>query len=88
MPRWESVESGSRHARASSVSKSVNESRGRLARRAATLCTALAGAAEGQPGLADTNGVVNMSATDHLGLDQRARVMVEIRNAKWVYQPR
>ena len=35
-----------------------------------------------------TNGVVNMSATDHLGLDQRARVMVEIVNAKWVYQPR
>jgi branched-chain amino acid transport system substrate-binding protein len=31
--------------------------------------------------------VVNMSATDHLGLDQRARVMVEIKNAKWVYQP-
>lgn len=28
-----------------------------------------------------------MSPTDHLGLDQRARVMVEISNGKWVYQP-
>jgi branched-chain amino acid transport system substrate-binding protein len=32
-----------------------------------------------------TNGVVNMSATDHLGLDQRARVMVEIKNGHWNY---
>jgi branched-chain amino acid transport system substrate-binding protein len=29
-----------------------------------------------------------MSAGDHLGLDQRARVMVEISGGKWVYQPR
>jgi branched-chain amino acid transport system substrate-binding protein len=49
---------------------------------------ALRDALEATQGLADTNGVVNMSATDHLGLDQRARVMVEIINAKWVYQPR
>ena len=49
---------------------------------------ALRDALEATRGLADTNGVVNMSATDHLGLDQRARVMVEIRNGKWVYQPR
>jgi branched-chain amino acid transport system substrate-binding protein len=49
---------------------------------------ALRDAMEGTRGLADTNGVVNMSAGDHLGLDQRARVMVEIRNGKWVYQPR
>ncbi|MFM0224604.1 ABC transporter substrate-binding protein [Paraburkholderia dipogonis] len=49
---------------------------------------ALRDALEATRGLADTNGVVNMSATDHLGLDQRARVMVEIKNAKWVYQPR
>jgi branched-chain amino acid transport system substrate-binding protein len=48
---------------------------------------ALRDALESTRGLADTNGVVNMSATDHLGLDQRARVMVEIKNAKWVYQP-
>jgi branched-chain amino acid transport system substrate-binding protein len=49
---------------------------------------ALRDALEATRGLADTNGVVNMSATDHLGLDQRARVMVEISNGKWVYQPR
>ncbi|RDK04141.1 ABC transporter substrate-binding protein [Paraburkholderia lacunae] len=49
---------------------------------------ALRDALEATRALANTNGVVNMSATDHLGLDQRARVMVEIRNAKWVYQPR
>ncbi|MCX4171491.1 MULTISPECIES: ABC transporter substrate-binding protein [Paraburkholderia] len=48
---------------------------------------ALRDALEATRGLSDTNGVVNMSATDHLGLDQRARVMVEIKNAKWVYQP-
>ncbi|MGF6664162.1 branched-chain amino acid transport system substrate-binding protein [Paraburkholderia atlantica] len=48
---------------------------------------ALRDALEGTRGLADTNGVVNMSAADHLGLDQRARVMVEITNGKWLYQP-
>jgi branched-chain amino acid transport system substrate-binding protein len=48
---------------------------------------ALRDALEATRGLADTNGVVNMSPTDHLGLDQRARVMVEISNGKWVYQP-
>ncbi|WP_118181748.1 ABC transporter substrate-binding protein [Paraburkholderia phosphatilytica] len=49
--------------------------------------SALRDALEATHGLADTNGVVNMSPTDHLGLDQRARVMVEIRDGKWVYQP-
>ena len=33
------------------------------------------------------NGVVNMSKSDHLGLDQRARVMVEIRNGDWKLVP-
>ncbi len=33
-----------------------------------------------------SNGVVNMSKTDHLGLDARARVMVRIENGKWVLQ--
>ena len=33
-----------------------------------------------------TNGAVNMSKTDHLGLDSRARVMVQIQNGKWVLQ--
>ena len=48
---------------------------------------ALRDALEATHGLTDTNGVVNMSPTDHLGLDQRARVMVEISNGKWLYQP-
>jgi branched-chain amino acid transport system substrate-binding protein len=33
-----------------------------------------------------SNGVVNMSKTDHLGLDSRARVMVRIENGRWVLQ--
>ncbi|QGZ60419.1 ABC transporter substrate-binding protein [Paraburkholderia acidisoli] len=49
---------------------------------------ALRDALEATRGLQDTNGVVNMSATDHLGLDAKARVMVEIRDGKWVYQPK
>ena len=48
---------------------------------------ALRDALEATRDLHDTNGVVNMSATDHLGLDAHARVMVEIRDGKWVYQP-
>lgn len=34
-----------------------------------------------------TNGVVNMTKADHLGLDGRARVMVEIKNGTWKYLP-
>jgi len=33
------------------------------------------------------HGVFNMSPTDHLGLDQRARVMVKIEQGAWKYQP-
>lgn len=33
------------------------------------------------------HGIFNMSPTDHLGLDQRARVMVKIENGAWLYQP-
>lgn len=33
------------------------------------------------------HGVFNMSPTDHLGLDQRAAVMVKIENGAWKYQP-
>ena len=33
-----------------------------------------------------SNGVVNMSKTDHLGLDQRARVIVRIVNGAWKLQ--
>ncbi len=47
---------------------------------------ALRDALEQTQGLEVTNGAVNMSKTDHLGLDARARVMVQIRNGKWVLQ--
>ena len=33
------------------------------------------------------HGIFNMSPTDHLGLDQRARVMVVIDNGHWKYLP-
>ena len=47
---------------------------------------ALREALEGTKGLEVTNGAVNMSKTDHLGLDSRARVVVQIQNGKWVLQ--
>ena len=47
---------------------------------------ALRDALESIKNLRVTNGVVNMSPTDHLGLDQRARVMVTIVNGKWVLE--
>ena len=37
--------------------------------------------------LPGAHGIFTMSATDHLGLDQRARVMVKIENGAWKYQP-
>ena len=30
-----------------------------------------------------THGVYNMSATDHAGVDQRARVLVRVENGDW-----
>ena len=33
------------------------------------------------------HGVFNTSAADHLGLDQRGRVMVKIENGAWKFQP-
>jgi branched-chain amino acid transport system substrate-binding protein len=47
---------------------------------------ALRDALEATKDLPVTNGVVNMSRTDHLGLDSRARVMVRIENGKWALQ--
>jgi len=44
---------------------------------------ALRDALQATKNLAVTNGVVNMSATDHLGLDSRARVMVRIETGRW-----
>ena len=34
-----------------------------------------------------SQGVINMSATDHAGFDERARVMVKVVDGKWTYQP-
>jgi len=47
---------------------------------------ALRDALEATKGLEVSNGVVNMSKTDHLGLDARARVMVQVKDGKWVLQ--
>ena len=33
------------------------------------------------------HGIFSLSPTDHLGLDQRGRVMVKIENGAWKYQP-
>ena len=44
---------------------------------------ALRDAIEGVRNLAGAHGVFNMSPKDHLGLDQRARVMVKIVDRKW-----
>ena len=46
---------------------------------------ALRDALESVKELAGAHGVFNMSPTDHLGLDQRARVMVKIENGTWKY---
>ncbi len=45
--------------------------------------TALRDALEGIRDLKVSNGVTNMSKNDHLGLDQRARVVVKIEGGKW-----
>jgi branched-chain amino acid transport system substrate-binding protein len=44
---------------------------------------ALRDALEGVKNTTAAHGVFNMSAEDHLGFDQRARVMVEIRDGSW-----
>ena len=48
---------------------------------------ALRDALEASKNVNGVHGVYNMSATDHLGLDQRASVMVKIVNGAWKYQP-
>ena len=48
---------------------------------------ALRDALEGVKELPAAHGVFSMSPTDHLGLDQRARVMVKIEGGTWKYQP-
>jgi branched-chain amino acid transport system substrate-binding protein len=49
---------------------------------------ALRDALEQTRDFADSNGLVNMTPNDHIGLDQRARVIAEIRDGMWIYQPR
>ncbi|MFZ6847968.1 ABC transporter substrate-binding protein [Undibacterium sp. RuRC25W] len=44
---------------------------------------ALRAAIEGTSNLAVSHGIVNMNPTDHLGFDQRSRVMVQIVGGKW-----
>jgi len=48
---------------------------------------ALRDALENAEDVAGAHGIFNMSPTDHLGLDQRARVMVRIENGTWKIQP-
>jgi branched-chain amino acid transport system substrate-binding protein len=47
---------------------------------------ALRDALESLKNVTVSQGVVNMSAVDHLGFDQRARVMVKIENGAWKLQ--
>ena len=48
---------------------------------------ALRDALEQTKELPGAHGIFTMSPTDHLGLDQRARVMVKIENGTWKYVP-
>lgn len=48
---------------------------------------AMRDALEGVKNLAASQGVFSMSPTDHAGLDERSRVMVKVKEGKWVYQP-
>ena len=47
---------------------------------------AMRDALEGVKNAAGAHGIFNMSASDHLGLDQRAAVMIQIVDGKWVMQ--
>ncbi|MGH6624075.1 MAG: ABC transporter substrate-binding protein, partial [Burkholderiaceae bacterium] len=47
---------------------------------------ALRDALEGVKNAPGAHGIFNMSPNDHLGLDQRAAVMVQINNGTWVLQ--
>jgi branched-chain amino acid transport system substrate-binding protein len=49
--------------------------------------SALRDALEHQQGVVMTQGVATMSPTDHNGFDTRARVMVTIKDGKWVLLP-
>ncbi len=49
--------------------------------------TALRDALEQTKEMPGAHGIFTMSPTDHLGLDQRARVMVKIENGAWKFVP-
>jgi branched-chain amino acid transport system substrate-binding protein len=49
--------------------------------------SALRGALENVKELSASQGVFNMSPTDHAGLDKRGRVIVKVVDGKWTYQP-
>ena len=49
--------------------------------------SALRDALENVKGMAGAHGIFSMSKTDHLGLDENARVMVRIENGTWKYTP-
>lgn len=48
---------------------------------------ALRDALENNQNIVGTQGVYNVSSSDHSGLDDRAVVLIEIVNGKWVYRP-
>jgi branched-chain amino acid transport system substrate-binding protein len=48
---------------------------------------ALRDALEGLKEVPGAHGIFNLSANDHLGMDQRARVMVKIENGAWKFVP-
>ncbi len=49
--------------------------------------SALRDALERVDGLVTTTGVVTMSSTDHVGLDERARLMAVIKDGQWKLAP-
>jgi branched-chain amino acid transport system substrate-binding protein len=49
--------------------------------------SALRDSIEQVKGMAGAHGIFTMSKTDHLGLDNNARVMVKIENGAWKYTP-
>jgi len=48
---------------------------------------AMRDALENVKNLPASQGVFNMSPTDHAGFDERSRVMVKVQGGKWTYQP-
>ncbi len=58
-----------------------------LKRAGSTDRAKLRDAIEATRGYVGTGGVVNMSGTDHLGLDETAFRMLEVRNGNWVIVP-